>query len=496
MELQLNKRSVSYLNPVITECRNLEQTQELRLPDGMPDVERILGCWGQSVLRSKEWRSDTVSVTGGLMLWVLYRPEEGGELRTLDAWVPYQTRWDLPQQTQEGKLLVQGTIRFLDARSVSPRKILIRAGLSLCLLALAPEEAAIPIPENLPEDVHLLRRQLPLRLYTEAGEKSFALEDILSSAGEDPADWSPLYYTAQANLTDQKVVGDKIAFRGAVTLHVLLQGPEGRAEGRNFTFPFSQLAELERSYGSDGEAELQLCVTNLEVEKDAEGVLHLKAAFTAQYAVSDVTTVSTVEDGYSTQRELKITREELALSPIRERRWETMSGEAALPEQVHSEADLSAFSDFPTWDRQTDGYCLDAQGTAQLLSYDDKGLTGTQLRWSGHRDWKTEEPLRMAMTAFVPGEPQLNPGTGKLCIDTRFRLTCFAEDGIPVISAMELGETVQKDPARPSLILRRAGEGGLWELAKRTGSTMEAIRQANGLEGEPEKGRMLLIPVL
>lgn len=496
MEMQLKSTSISYLEPVAAGSRNLEQTQQIRLPDGMPDVERIIGCWGQTVLRSKEWRSDTLTAAGGVLVWVLYQPEDGSQLRALDGWISFQGKWDLPENNEDGHMMVQSVLRSLDARPVSPRKILVRAGIGLNCLALMPKQAELYRAEQVPEDVQLLRKQYPLRLYTEAGEKSFALEDTLSSAGEDLADWSPLYYTAQANLTDQKVVGDKIAFRGAVTLHVLLQGPEGRAEGRNFTFPFSQLAELERSNGSDGEAELQLCVTNLEVEKDAEGVLHLKAAFTAQYAVSDVTTVSTVEDGYSTQRELKITREELALSPIRERRWETMSGEAALPEQVHSEADLSTFSDFPIWDRQTDGYCLDAQGTAQLLSYDDKGLTGTQLRWSGHRDWKTEEPLRMAMTAFVPGEPQLNPGAGKLCIDTRFRLTCFAEDGIPVISAMELGETVQKDPARPSLILRRAGEGGLWELAKRTGSTMEAIRQANGLEGEPEKGRMLLIPVL
>ncbi len=43
----------------------------------------------------------------------------------------------------------------------------------------------------------------------------------------------------------------------------------------------------------------------------------------------------------------------------------------------------------------------------------------------------------------------------------------------------------EPDPARPSLILRRTGEGGLWELAKACGSTVEAIRSANGLEAEP-----------
>ena len=60
---------------------------------------------------------------------------------------------------------------------------------------------------------------------------------------------------------------------------------------------------------------------------------------------------------------------------------------------------------------------------------------------------------------------------------------------------MEMGVEEQPDPGRPSLILRRCGEGGLWPVAKESGSTVEAIRKANGLEGEPESGRMLLIPI-
>ena len=41
----------------------------------------------------------------------------------------------------------------------------------------------------------------------------------------------------------------------------------------------------------------------------------------------------------------------------------------------------------------------------------------------------------------------------------------------------------------------RAGAESLWELAKASRSTVEAIRQANNLEEEPLDDRMLLIPV-
>ena len=70
-----------------------------------------------------------------------------------------------------------------------------------------------------------------------------------------------------------------------------------------------------------------------------------------------------------------------------------------------------------------------------------------------------------------------------------------AEEGMNMVTGLELGEMSRLDPSRPSLIMRRAGNDSLWELAKKSGSTVEAIRAANGLMEEPKQGRMLLIPV-
>ena len=64
-----------------------------------------------------------------------------------------------------------------------------------------------------------------------------------------------------------------------------------------------------------------------------------------------------------------------------------------------------------------------------------------------------------------------------------------------MVTGVEMGEQIKPDPNRPSLILRRAGSQLLWEIAKETGSTVEAIRTANGLKEEPAAGQMLLIPV-
>ena len=77
MELKFQKREGKCLKPLIREIKQTELTQELRLSDGMPDVGCILGLWGQPMIRSKQWNGDQITVSGGVMTWVLYAPEDG-----------------------------------------------------------------------------------------------------------------------------------------------------------------------------------------------------------------------------------------------------------------------------------------------------------------------------------------------------------------------------------------------------------------------------------
>ena len=102
MEIAFHKAEFPCLAAAVNEVQNSEQTQELRLPDGMPDVGKVLCAWGQTILRGKEWRSDSLTVSGGMLMWVLYAPEDGSECRIVDGWLPFQMRWQLPPELPEG----------------------------------------------------------------------------------------------------------------------------------------------------------------------------------------------------------------------------------------------------------------------------------------------------------------------------------------------------------------------------------------------------------
>ena len=497
MEVQFRKSVCSCLRTALREVRNLEQTQEIRLSDGMPDVGRILSGWGQVILRTKEWNPDSICLTAGMMVWVLYAPEDGSEPRCVESWIPFQMEWDLPEDTPEGEIRVQCLTRFVDARSVSARKILVRAGVGALAEAYVPMEAEYGVPEELPESVELLKLEYPLRLPKEAGEKGFLLEDELTLPPSAPEAEKLLYYTVTPEVLEQRVLSDKVVFRGNGNLHVLYASPDGSLHSWDFSLAFSQYAELRGSYSGEAELSVTAAVTGLELEKEDSGVLHLKCTLSGQYLVEDLELLEIIGDAYSPGRALTIHREDLELPAVLETRRETVAAE----QQTDGTAavDVQFLPDFPRQRRMEDGVAMELPGSFQVLSLGEDGrLQSSVNRWEGALTLRADSESRLRAVPEPLPEPQVLLGGGSLQLrqEVPLSVTTTAGQAIPMVTGLELGEELEPDSSRPSLILRRAGDRGLWDMAKESGSTVEAIRRANHLQQDPAPGQMLLIPIL
>lgn len=498
MDLQFEKTICTCLDAVVCEVHSAEQTQELRISDGMPDIGRILSAWGQPILRSKEWLGDSIQINGGMLVWVLYAPEDGTEPRSVDAWLPFQMKWDLPEDAPEGQIRIQLLPRFVDARSVSARKMMLRAGVGALAQAYVPVETESWNAEIVPEDVELLRSRYPVRVYKEAGEKSFLLDEDLTMPASIPLPERLVYYSVSPEVTDRKVMGDKVVFRGNGNLHLLYRSEEGQLHSWDFPVPFSQYVDLQDSFSTEARADVALCPTSLEVELDDEGHLRLKCGLTGQYLVDNQELLEVVEDAYSPARDLQMERRNMELPAVLDTRQENIFGEQTIPADVNLAADLNFLPDFPRQYRSNDNVRMELPGMFQALYYDENGaLQGTTARWEGNIQLNADEDSRISAVPMRPSEPQisLSDGTMTLKSELPMAMTSTARQQIPMVTGLTLGEVREPDPGRPSLILHRAGNRRLWDIAKESGSTVEAIRKANGLQEEPDPGRMLLIPV-
>lgn len=492
MELAFEKTELPCLNRKLCDVQSQEQTLELRLPEGMPDIGSVLGAWGQCILRGKEWRSAEIGVSGGVMVWVLYQPAEGGSPQSLEAWMPMQQKWGITDCQREGVIRTRWQLKSLDARTLSVRKMMLRATVQVLAEVLEPSEAVLYHPTALPEDIQLLRREYPAQVPCEAGEKTFRVEDVLTLPAGVAFPEKLLYCQVTPILTEQKVAGGKAVVRGSIRFHMLYLGEDGTLCTADPELSFAQFEDLDRDYNDDALLSVMMDVTGFEPELQ-DGQFRVKCGLTAQYTVHDRVTACLVEDAYSPVRSVSVHTQDLELPNVLD-----ISRKILEPEVEYSGGrivDAVVYPEHPVARRAGDLTEMEFPGTVQILAYNDEGhLEGCQLRWNEHWELPVDRDAQIQPAVTVTAPPQIANG-GRVLM----QMDAQAVFGSPklgnAVTAMEAGEKEQPDPNRPSLILRRAGDASLWEIAKKCGSTVEAIRVANCLDQEPMDDRMLLIPI-
>ena len=498
MGLQFQSTTCQCLKAASREVRNAELTQEVRLRDGMPDIGRVLTSWGQVVLRSKEWQGNLVTVTGGIMVWILYAPEDGTPPRCIDAWVPFQLKWELEESGGEGPIRVYPLLRFVDSRGIAARKLMVRAGVAAMGEMLSPVETHIFYPEDLPPDIQVLKNTYPIRLLKEAAEKTFLLdEDIQMPAGSAPLE-RLLAYTILPQIQEKRVADDKIIFRGSGKLRVIYRCEEGKVHAVDLEMPFSQFAQLEQSYGTDAQVDTMLGVTSLELLENEGSQLRIKCGLVAQYLVTDRYLVEVIEDAYSPRRSVELNMEELELPSVLECRTEMLQLQQMIPGLDGEMVDAVLLPDFPRQSRSEDRVKLDIPGQFQLLYYGQDGcLQGCNARWEREMQMMADDESKLSFLPQTYGMVQMVKGSDDTMLNGQLMMEMQVQKqtAIPMVTDLEVGPVEEPNPDRPSLVICRRGEESIWRIAKRYGSTVAEIERVNNMDKQINAEAMLLIPV-
>ncbi len=494
MELQFNKSVCRYLNKVSTQTQSLEQTQEIRLPDQMPDVGRVLGCWGQPILRGKEWLSGSVNVSGGVMAWVMYVPENGGEPECLDLWMPFQMKWNLPETQNDGTIGTTFELANMDCRSLSARKLMVRATVAANAEAWEPTQTELYDADNIGEDVYLLRNTYPMELPQEAGEKPFLIEEEINV----PDGCKIVHYEVQPQVSEQKVMAGKLVFRGSCKVHGLYCCDGGSYKNWDMDIPFSQFADLDRDYGPNATAQVIPVVTGMELETNDQGNKVLKCGISCQYVIYDRVLVQSVEDAYSPLRNVQIHTEEMTLPARLDCCREDMSC------RHNHKCDGGELVDvYPFWGLPRinyDGDLAQAQITPnyQILYQDETGeLHSATVNAETTLTMASDDINRISMNMTQRDIYAQETVDGwEIVGNATMDISVFSKQVLPMVSSVTVGESVAPDPARPSLILCKPGASRLWDLAKKYGSTVEQIMKINQLTEEPAEDQLIMIPVI
>lgn len=491
MEIPFQKQAIGYLKTILHQQKKEEYTYQIRLTDSMPDIGRVLGCWGQILIRGKEWRSDYLSVTGGVMAWVLYQPEDNSEPCAASAWIPFQMKWEIEECERDGSIEVCTSLGHIDARMLSDRKLIVRANICAQIHAVVSEETDVCVPTELPDGVQVLQNAYPMVFPVEAGEKGFEIEQQLDIPQDAARIKKVIRFESKPVLNEYKIVADKLVLRGTAEIYVLYVDDLGRFCNETWQVPFSQYAQLDREYEPTAEVTVCFEVTQVELEIVQPDALNLKLSFTAQYTVFSLLNITVIEDMYSLKNEIKADSVQISLPNVMQLTTQSVQVGATAPEG--RVLDVAVNFEMPAVIGEEETFRMELAGNFQILFEDAEGqLQAACERWQKSVETEGSRNFDYEITPIYLNVPNFEKET-TATLEIKERI--ITAEPLNMIRGAEIGELIEPDPFRPSIVLRRSGTESLWEIAKSVGSTEELIRKANGLKGDLDENQMLLIPI-
>lgn len=489
MDILFHQQQITYLSEKRYDGLRQEQTGEITVPETLPEIGRVVDCFGMVLVQSRTVDNGSITVSGGIQAGVLYVPADAEGIERLELWIPFTVVKKIPTQP-DAVVQYWGWLRSIDARFVNSRKLLIRADLGSELTVLTPTALELRQLDECPVGLICKTETYPMRLPLCAAEKEVRIADEVLMPEDGQGMDRLLKAQCWVELGDRRILGDRAIFQGELKLRVLGITEDGALFSWSGGVPFSQYADLDRTMEEETSLAIQPILNHVEIDTDGQPDsrrLLVNVSFTAQMVLWGEVPVTLTQDAYALGSEFHPEWQSCELSPCLDTLEEELTQTLELPTDAVRIVDWTVFPD------REPGGGEEARGTlgVNLLYYDaDKNLLNKLLRKELCLARKADPSADWRWT-LLPVETKQH--------GSQFSVTLKAAQRFCQTKAMRnlSGGTLtpKTENAGPSLIVRYAS-GDLWDLARDCGSTVQAIQDANKLEQSSlAEERLLLIPV-
>ena len=499
MDMELQRTTIEGYRCVSQGMFTQEETLESIVPDACPDISRIVSAVGKVFLKDKELGDGSLRLSGTAKVTVLYIPEGEGAPRSLEVAIPFQCVRDDPRFHAGCPVLATVQAASADARTINPRKVLVRVNLAVWAAVYQQEQRELSCDINCGEGAGMEKLLISRKcsMISDVAEKVFTFSDVLRPPASKPEMEELLLCRAELGSMDAKFIGKKLVLKGDIQLIVLYRGGEGLTTVR-FELPYSQILDLGTV---PDEAEPEVAVTLKSVDCRArDGELEVAVEALAQAALWVQQTIPVLSDAYCLKQSVDVERAWSRLCTMAERsvRRETARKlcESGIPARQVLDCVVAVTS--VTSAPVEGGMEFTAQAAATILYLSEDGvLCGVDTDIPVSCRTEASADCTCSCTCRPVGEAAAVPVTGGLEVrfEAEFAWTTLREEQVNCVTELK-PSNLQELGVRPSVVIRRVEQGeALWDIAKACGSTVEDICGANGLTaGEATEGTMLLIP--
>lgn len=489
----------------VSKQKNL--TTEINLPDYCSDIKRILKCIITPWITSVSISGENIRADIAADVRLVYV----GDKDKTDC---FETHHEL-SVTASCKDMPAGAIisptaktNYVNCRATSQRRINVEGNISVCFdVYSAASREVLTGCEGM--GVQINPEKTACEKLICQREKVFEMGETVQVPADKGAVGKILRTSAWGIIDSQKAVSDKLLIKGQLYTQVLycVDGDDGRISLINHSMPISQIIDLP-GIDENSQCNIKLGVRCLNVQRksdaDSKGsLLEIGAKVAALCVCSCKEEICTVTDCYSTSNEIKTdyTAEEFlsAVHSVNQQKTvkhtlEIASGDIANVTDIWcSEASATMTGKGDT----AKGECsltlcvlwLDSRGVPQ---YSEKNVDfpfDVRLK-------ESYESLKCDMRCQVRNIDSTIVGKDKLevKIESGISAEIYSCEHKRIVKNIEILEEKNRDDmAALTLYFPLKGEK-LWDIARRYGTTAEAIKLENDIDGDAiTEEKMILI---
>ena len=487
--MELIQEKVSYFDTSARKTINYDEITDAIVPDSLPDILRIVNTAGSVVVKEETYQKDRVLISGTVKAAVVYMPEAEDEAKLLEVPVNFTHMEETKNRDENTVSYARCKLLGIDVRAVNSRKISVIASLQVEYNWAEPKE--LEISSGIYDDTYLyevLAEEKKLRLLSDIAVKPFG---ILEDVSDNFADGKIIGASAVMKTVETKTVPGKLILKGEAKIKNTLLDSVGNFHFKENMVPFTQILDIQSEHENDA-VSISYHIKGVECEKKDEGTAAVCVNGDIVVKTYREQAVTCIQDLYQTDYEID---------------WESETVGIAC--EYPAEHSTIVFSEEASAGmRMTDileAHCVcESVGKngacvmiAKMLFTSDDGRTYSVTRKINHQfDVAEGMQLRNVTVDNAAAVPRGDSAELKITAVLDW-VECGERLVLNIKSAVLNLEKPKAAFAPVGLILRypKSGES-LWSIAKEYSTTMDAIKEANAMDGAALKeNEMLLIPV-
>lgn len=507
MNFNSTTQRIGFIDTVHESTAEQSFDADIILPDYCPEISKILKCSVIPSITSVSNNSGRITAEATATVRIFYIGENG-KSAGYEQNYPLQKIIESDKITSDSSVSVNLKTDYANCRAVNPRRIDIRAMITFMFkIQNKKDESVLSAVDG--AGIQVITDEINVASLSGIKTKAFSLSEVI----EIPENKSPISQvinvTSNTAVSELKIINNKALLKGDCNVKIYYISEDSSAiEFIEHSVPISQIIELDGlTDNCKTSVNLNICLCETTPKADSSGNMRLidfNARINAFVTAFEEIPVSLISDAYSTVCETKNTLKSIELLKYNNTFDTVFTNKVVLESIGVSVNCVTAVwcSDINYNFSSKDDKC-NINGTyhANIVYTDSEGKTGiiqkpVDFDYAVKMNNKSDR-----ITCF--GDVQILSCSCAVTGDSRLELkTELSSSGIILsnitkkyIGNIELiNDNIRKDNFALTIYFCEKGEN-LWNIARKYGTTVEAIRIENDLRDDDiDEKCMLLIP--